>query len=274
MQGYVQASPEARRVGKTEDLRLRSVRNARGAITAEPVGAARFTTTHWSLVLAAQRDSTPQARAALTRLCESYWHPLYAYLRRSGSSADDAQDLTQAFFARILEKQTFRSADPDRGRFRSFLLTSLKNFVANERERAKALKRGGALPVLSFEFEAAEERYQIEPPSDETPETVFERRWALTLLEHVVTRLRAELKKAGKEEQFEQLKVFLTGESRAVGYAEVGLRLNMSEGAVKVAVHRLRRRFRALLQDEIAQTVSSPAEVDDEIRHLWSAVGH
>ena len=242
-------------------------------MTAQPVGHARFTTTHWSVVLAAQRDSTPQARKALARLCESYWHPLYAYLRRSGQSADEAQDLTQAFFTRILEKRTFRDADPDRGRFRSFLLASLKNFVANERKRAHAKKRGGALPPLSFEFEAAEERYQIEPATDETPDTVFDKRWALTLLENVLGRLRTELEKSDKERLFEQLKVFLTGEKPNVGYAEVGARLNMSEGAVKVAVHRFRRRFRALLHEEITQTVSSPDEVEDEIRYLWAAVG-
>ena len=242
-------------------------------MTAQPVGRDRFTTTHWSVVLAAQRDSTPSAREALTRLCESYWYPLYAFLRRSGHNADDAQDLTQAFFARILEKRTLRAADPDRGRFRSFLLASLKNFVANERNRAHAKKRGGVLPPLSFEFDTAEGRYQIEPSTDDTPETIYDRRWALTLLERVLGRLRGEFEQSDKAQVFEQLKVTLTGEKTDVGYADVGARLDMSEGAVKVAVHRLRRRFRALLHEEIAQTVSSPAEVDDEIRHLWAAVG-
>ena len=240
---------------------------------AQPLGGARFTTTRWSVVLAAQRDSTPQAREALTRLCESYWHPLYSYLRRSGYTADQSQDFTQAFFTRILEKQTLRNADPERGRFRSFLLASLKNFVANEHAREHAKKRGGAQPPLSLSFESAEEQYQIDPPSDETPDKTFDRQWALTLLENVLKRLRHELESAGKERQFERLKVFLTGETPGVGYAEIWSQLEMSEGAVKVAVHRLRRRFRTLLQDEIAQTVSSPDEVEDEMRHLWSAVG-
>ncbi len=260
-------------LGTLPGLRLRLTHGTWEGMAAQPVGPARFTTTHWSVVLAAQRDSTAQAREALTRLCESYWHPLYAFLRRSGQSADEAQDLTQAFFARILEKRTFRDADPDRGRFRSFLLASLKNFVANERERAHAQKRGGNLPVLSLEFDSAERQYQIEPADDETPETVFDKRWALTLLEHVLGRLRTELDKAGKQRQFEELKVFLTGEKPNVGYAGIGERLDMSEGAVKVAVHRLRRRFRALLRDEISQTVASPNDVDDEIRYLWAAVG-
>jgi RNA polymerase sigma-70 factor (ECF subfamily) len=242
-------------------------------MTPEPAGAARFTTTRWSVVLAAQRDSTPQAREALTQLCERYWHPLYAYLRRSGHGVDEAQDLTQAFFARILEKRTFREADPERGRFRSFLLASLKNFAANERERAHTKKRGGPIPPLSFEFETAEERYQIDPPDDETPETVFDKRWALTLLENVLERLRAEMAKSKQDNRFEQLKLFLTGEKAGVGYAELGTQLGMSEGAVKVAVHRLRRRFRDLVREEIAQTVSSADEVEDEMRHLWSAVG-
>ena len=242
-------------------------------MTAQPTGQAGFTTTHWSVVLAAQADSTPKARAALAQLCERYWYPLYAYLRRSGHSADDAQDLTQAFFARILEKRTFRQADPARGRFRSFLLASLKNFVANERGRARAQKRGGVTPPLSLEFDTAEGRYRIEPPNDETPEKVFDRRWALTLLEGVLARLRGEFVKTQKETVFDHLKVYLAGQKADVGYAKVGEQLEMTEGAVKVAVHRLRRRFRHLLREEISQTVSSPDQVEDEIRHLWTAVG-
>ncbi len=259
--------------GKRRDRGYDGPTRSPRAMTTEPVGRARFTTTHWSVVLAAQRDSTPHAREALTQLCERYWHPLYAYLRRSGHSADEAQDLTQGFFARIFEKRTFREADPERGRFRSFLLASLKNFVANERERARANKRGGSAPPLSFEFDTAEEQYRIDPPSDETPDKVFDKRWALTLLQNVLERLRTELSRSDKDHVFEQLKSCLTGERPGVGYAEVGARLGMSEGAVKVAVHRLRRRFRDLLLEEISQTVSSPDEVEDEIRHLWSSVG-
>ena len=243
------------------------------AVTTEPVGRARV-----------HHDSLERRAGGPTRLDSACPRGINAALRavlapavrlppRSGHSADEAQDLTQGFFARILEKRTFREADPERGRFRSFLLASLKNFVANERERARANKRGGSAPPLSFEFETAEEQYRIDPPSDETPDKVFDKRWALTLLQNVLERLRTELSRSDKDRLFEQLKLFLTGERAGAGYAEVGARLGMSEGAVKVAVHRLRRRFRDLLLEEISQTVSSPDEVEDEIRHLWSSVG-
>jgi RNA polymerase sigma-70 factor (ECF subfamily) len=224
------------------------------------------------MVLAAVGRPSPDADAALARLCELYWYPLYAYLRGQGYSADQAQDLTQAFFARVLERHTLRHADPARGRFRWFLLTSLKNFVANEHHRAHALKRGGSAVVLSLEFETAEDRFQHEIPGSDTPEKVFDRLWAITLLDRVMARLHAELTRAGRERQFEQLKRYLTGEVPAPNYAQAGIALGISEGAVKVAVHRLRRQFRDLLRDEIAQTVSAPEEIDDEIRHLWTAV--
>ena len=252
-------------------------------------GGARFDTTHWSVVLAAGGDSTAGAKRALATLCETYWYPLYAYLRRQGQSAEDAQDLTQGFFQQILEKGTVERADPDRGRFRSFLLTSLKHYVTNEWDKARAGKRGGGVPHLSLELENAEGRYQLEPPDDATPESVRPalgadtvtmcsglRRssgQALTLLDHVLGRLRAEFVTADKAALFDRLKVFLGGGSADESYASVGRALDMSDGAVKVAVHRLRRRYRDILRQEIAQTVTSPEDTEAEIRHLWSAVG-
>jgi RNA polymerase sigma factor (sigma-70 family) len=233
----------------------------------------RFLTTHWSLVLAAGAKPTPRSRDALAALCEQYWYPLYAFLRRQGHSAEDAQDLTQGFFARVLEKGWLQDVRPERGRFRSFLLASLSHYVSNERDRARALKRGGPLPPLSLEIETAEGLYQLEPRDDLTPERIFDRRWALTLLDRVLARLRAEFHDRGKGALFETLKVFLDGERTDESYKEVGAALGMSEGAVKVAVHRLRRRFRDIVRDEIAQTVETPDQIDDEIRHLFESVG-
>jgi len=225
-------------------------------------------------VLAAGADmSSEKAREALATLCETYWYPLYAFLRSRGYGAENAQDLTQAFFARILEKHTIEHADPARGRFRSFLLMSLKNFAANEHDREIAKKRGGGVPIVSLELESAEGRFQMEPADNETPEKIFDRRWALTLLERVFSRLKAEGVRSGRHSQFEGLKTYLTGDQPQMSYAQTASDLGMSEGAVKVAVHRLRRHFRDLVRDEIAQTVSSPEEVEDELQHLWSAVG-
>ena len=234
----------------------------------------RFATTRWSLVLAAGSGSASSgAREALATLCETYWYPLYAFLRSRGYDADDAQDLTQAFFARVLEKQAISQADPARGRFRSFLLASLQHFAANQRDRNMAKKRGGGLPIVSLEIETAEGRFQMEPPTDETPERIFDRRWALTLLARVMSRLDAETSEAGRRAQFEGLRNYLTGDQPRLSYAETAAQLGISEGAVKVAVHRLRRQFRDLVRDEIAQTVASADEIDDELRYLWSAVG-
>ena len=235
-------------------------------------GGARFDTTHWSVVLAAGDDGTAGSRRALATLCETYWYPLYAYLRRQGHSAEDAQDLTQGFFQQVLEKGTVEQANPDRGRFRSFLLTSLKHYVTNEWDKQRARKRGGGTPHVSLELENAEGRYQLEPPDDTTPEKVFDRRWALTLLDNILGTLRAEFVRDDKEAVFDRLKVLLGGGSSDESYASVGRALDMSNGAVKVAVHRLRRRYRDLLRQEIAQTVTSPEETEAEIRHLWAAV--
>jgi RNA polymerase sigma-70 factor (ECF subfamily) len=236
-------------------------------------GPARFAITRWSLVLEAGGGSTPHAAAALATLCEIYWYPLYAYLRRRGYSAEDAQDLTQGFFARLLDKQTLEAARPERGRFRSFLLTSLQHYALNDWDRARAQKRGGGVPVLSLDFETAEGRYQMEPRDEVTPERLFDRRWALALLDRTLARLRAEWRSAGKEAVFEVLKPALTGDPDDDSYAQIGSRLGRTEGAVKVSVHRLRRRFRDLLREEIAETVDSANQIDEELRHLLTVVG-
>lgn len=232
----------------------------------------RFATTRWSQVLAAGHAESRGSREALSRLCESYWYPLYVYVRRWGYDADQAQDLTQEFFARLLEKHYLRAADPSRGRFRSFLLASLKHFLANERDRAGTIKRGGRTIVVPLEIENAEGRYTLEPPVDETPETIYQRRWALTLLERTLARLSREFGAAGKGALFGRLEGYLTGERETLPYAELASELGMSEGAVKVMVHRLRRRFGALLREEVGDTLSAPGDVDDEIRELFRAL--
>lgn len=229
-------------------------------------GSSQFPTTRWTLVLAASVPDRKEARSALVSLCENYWYPLYAYLRRRGYPADQAQDLTQEFVIRILEGRYLDRADPEKGRFRSFLLTSLKYFVADEQDRQRARKRGGGA-VVSLEFAHGEERYQREPAHDETPERIFERRWALALLDRVVERLRSEFVRHGSPENFERLKVFLLGQSGAP-YATLAREMNVSEGALKVAIHRLRKRYRELFRQEIADTVAGPGEIESELRFL------
>jgi RNA polymerase sigma-70 factor (ECF subfamily) len=234
--------------------------------------SSRFATTHWSVVVAA-KGSTPQARQALAELCSAYWYPVYAYIRRQGSSVQDAQDLTQEYFARLLEKDFLRAVDPNRGKFRSFVLASCKHFLCNERDRATTLRRGGGRKHVSFDLQNAEERYLLEPAHSVTAEKLFERRWALTLLDHVLAQLRQEFEASGKESLFDQLKIFLMGAPDKVPHAQLADELNMTAGALKVAVHRLRRRYRELLRQEIARTVAEPAEVEDEIRALFTALG-
>ena len=235
-------------------------------------GARSFATTHWSLVLAAARDRRPNAQAALATLCETYWSPLYAYVRRLGYKVEEAQDLTQGFFAALLEKRYLRAADRERGRFRSFLLTALKRFLSKERDRAHARKRGGKAGPISLDLEAGDSRHALEPSHDVTPEAIYERRWALTILDRVIVGLRQTYADAGKAGLFDRLKTFLTGEGGASPYEGVARELGMGEGAVKVAVHRLRRRYRELLRAEIARTVAGPEEVEDELRHLLAAL--
>ncbi|HEX4593917.1 MAG TPA: sigma-70 family RNA polymerase sigma factor [Bryobacteraceae bacterium] len=229
-------------------------------------GPSEFPTTRWTLVVAASDPKRKEFRSALASLCENYWYPLYAYLRRRGYPADQAQDLTQEFFIRVLEGRYLDRADPEKGRFRAFLLTSLKFFVADEEDRNRAQKRGGGA-LLPLEFSCGEERYQREPAHDETPERIFERRWALSVLDRVVEKLRDEFVRHGRAEHFERLKVFLLGRSDAP-YAALAHELNTSEGALKVAIHRLRKRYRELFRQEIADTVADPAEVESELRFL------
>ena len=229
-------------------------------------GSSQFPTTRWSLVVAAGHPDRKDSRSALVSLCEHYWYPLYAYLRRYGHPADQAQDLTQEFFVRVLEGRYLDRADPQKGRFRSFLLTSLKFFVADEEDRQHARKRGGGA-LVPLEFSSGEERYQREPADDETPERIFERRWALSVLDRVVERLRNEFVLYGRPEHFERLKVFLLGKSDA-RYAALAREMNTSEGALKVAIHRLRKQYRDLFRQEIADTVADPAEVESELRYL------
>jgi len=238
-----------------------------------PHHPARFATTRWSVVLAAGgEDDSSKARDALATLCEAYWYPLYAFVRRRGHKAEEAQDLTQAFFARMLEKHFLRDVHPELGRFRSFLLACLKHFLSNEREKARALKRGGGLKPISIDSHAAEQRYRLEPADDETPEKLFERQWAVTLLSQTLSQLEAEAERDGRGELFAQLKVYLTGE-QGPSYAEVAARFDMTEDAVKAAVYRLRKRYRKCLREQIAQTVADEEQVEQEIQDLFAALG-
>jgi len=223
------------------------------------------------MVVSAGRSRSPEASRALATLCENYWFPLYAFVRRSGHTAEDAQDLTQEFFARLLAQRFLAKADRQKGKFRSFLLGTLKHFLADQWDRVRAQKRGGGQTVISFDSLDAEARYRLEPASDLTPERMFEKQWALSLLDHVLSRLHAEMAAAGKSALFEAVKDTLTG-VRSITYAAIGAELGMTEGAVKVAAHRMRRRYRALLQEEIAQTVASSDEIGDEIRYLLSCL--
>jgi RNA polymerase sigma factor (sigma-70 family) len=231
-----------------------------------------FATTHWSVVLAAREADTPAARAALERLCQTYWYPLYAYVRRLGSSPADAQDLTQAFFERVMERHYFDQADRDKGRLRAFLLTALKHFLSDQRDRERAAKRGGGRTILSLDAQTAEERYRLEPVDTMSPDRLYERRWAFTVLDRARDALRQEFLAAGKGQLYERLNAMETHEEAEGTYAEVGRQLGMSESAVKSAVVRLRRRYGNLLRQEIAQTVSTVAAVDIEIRHLMAAI--
>lgn len=255
------------------------VSNARVPLSSEAVATegstnkqitpeASFCTTQWSIVLTARDKDSSQAQRALAELCRTYWYPLYVYIRRRGNGPADAEDLTQAFFARLIEKDYLGDLTPGMGRFRSFLLTALKHFLANEWDRVQTRKRGGGLVIFSIESQDAEDRYQFEPVEPVTPETLFEQRWALTVLERVLARLRAEFVSAEKVGLFEDLKGFLSADQPSETYAEVAARTGLKEGTVKVAVHRLRRRYGELLRSEIAETVLEPGEIEDEIRHL------
>lgn len=232
-----------------------------------------FATTHWSVVLAAGGQESSAAAEALETLCRGYWYPLYVYVRRRGYGVEDAQDLTQQFFARVLEKGTFRRANPERGKFRTFLLHTLQNFLANEWNHAHAVKRGGRAVMFSMEVQEAEGRYAVEPATTLTPERAYDKRWALTLLEQVLTGLRQEYTQTGKARVFEELADLLWGKEAASSYARIGERLSMKETAVRGAMHRLRSRFRERLRTEVANTVVDFGQVDEELRELLTAAG-
>jgi len=235
-------------------------------------GAGAFALTRWSVVLAAGSRQTACARDALETLCRTYWHPIYSFIRRQGHSPHDAQDLTQEFFARMLQKNYLGAVDRTKGKFRSFLLVCLKHFLANEWDKAGAQKRGAHPILVPINVQSAETSYGLEPAESVTADKLFERRWALALLEQVLARLREEYTRDGKARVFNELKTTITGERRSVPYAEIGAHLDMSEGAVKVAVHRLRQHYRDVLREEIAHTVSCPEEVEEELRALFSAL--
>jgi len=263
-------------VSDTQRVRLRPVSTSETtgthslATPSAEVGDGRwvFVTTHWSVVLSARKQDSPQSAAALEALCRTYWYPLYAYVRRQGHSPHDSQDLTQEFFARLLQKDYLKAALREKGRFRTFLIVALKRFLANEWDRLRAQKRGGGQALLALDTESAEDRYRIEPPEGATAERLFERRWALTLLDRTMTRLREEFTASGKREEFKRLKACLTADRGEISYAEIARALGQSEGTVRVAVHRLRKRFREVFREEIAQTVSSPEEIESEVRYL------
>lgn len=228
-----------------------------------------FATTHWSVVLEACATSAPRARAALETLCRTYWYPLYAFVRRRGHGPDEAQDLTQDFFADLIERESLRSVERSKGRFRSFLLGAMQNHLATEHKKAQALKRGGQCAFVSIDEQDAEGRYLREPAGNLTPERIFERRWALTLLENTLAALHLEYLRAGKLEVFEALQRTLSGDQDAPAWSAIAPKLALTEGATRVAAHRLRRRYGELLRDAIAHTVSSPEEIEDEINHLF-----
>jgi DNA-directed RNA polymerase specialized sigma24 family protein len=239
----------------------------RGAATGQ------FTATHWSMVLAARDGSSTQVHTALAQLCRTYWYPLYAYIRRHGHSAHDAQDLTQGFFAHLLGRNFLENVGPLKGKFRSFLLAALNHFLSDEWDKSRAAKRGGAQTFISLDDHNAEELYLAEPDSTTTAEKIFERRWALALLAQAFGRLRGEFGAAGKAREFEQLKVFLSTPTSDGSYDTVAVELGMAATSVAVKVHRLRQRYGELIRSEIAHTVASPEEIEEEMTHLFNAVG-
>lgn len=231
-----------------------------------------FNTTHWSVVLAAGNELSPESDAALETLCKTYWYPLYAYVRRRGFSNADAQDLTQAFFEHLLERNAFHRLSPAKGKFRSFLLAAFNYFINDSRDRASAQKRGGGFPVISFDSRELEVQYQSETIDDSSPERVFEKRWALTLLDQVLVRLEREFSGAGREAQFKRLSDFLVGNDQAGTHAEAARDLGLTQEAVKKAVQRMRRRYGVLFREEIAKTVAKPSQVEEELRSIYELI--
>ncbi len=235
-------------------------------------GAAGFETTQWSVVLAAAGDSSPQAATALEKLCQIYRYPLYAFIRRQGRNPHDAEDLTQAFFAHFIQGKCFRLACPERGRFRSFLLASLKHFLTNEWERGRAQKRGGGATLVSLDDVGAEERYLFEPATDLTPDKLFDRRWAIAVMDQALQFLKEEHAQAGKQQQFELLAPFLSGDPQAGEYERISTNLGSTPNNVAVTVHRLRLRYREVIRERVAQTVTTVVELEEEMRHLLAAL--
>lgn len=236
----------------------------------QSAGAEKFATTRWSVVNSASHNSSPDAQVALEALCQAYWFPLYAYVRKRVVNIEEANDLTQAFFERLLEKNYLAEANPDRGLFRSFLITAFKHFLSKEWEKARAKKRGGGRVELSLDFDEGDSRISHEPSSDLTPDQIYEQQWAITLLGRVMNRLQSEYDDAGKQEQFDQLKDFIIGQYSEKTYSDVAETLSTTEAAMKMTAHRMRRRYRELLRDEIADVVATPEDVDDEIRNLFA----
>lgn len=231
-----------------------------------------FATTHWTAVLSACDSNSPDCESSLESLCRAYWYPLYAYVRRQGHGPHDAQDLTQEFFACLLQKNYLNAVDREKGRFRTFLIVALQRFLANDWDRARAQKRGGGQVILSLGAQEAEQLYLAEPAVEQTPDRVYERRWALTTLGRTMARLRSEFVDAGKESDFERLKAFLTTDAPAPACSELAAQLGLSEGAARVAIHRVRKRFREVFREEISRTVARAEDVDEEIRHLMAAL--
>jgi RNA polymerase sigma factor (sigma-70 family) len=231
-----------------------------------------FVSTRWTVVLSAGRKSSAQSDEALGELCRTYWYPLYAFVRRQGHNREDAEDLVQAFFARFLEKNYLEGLSSERGKFRAFLLACVKHFLANEWDKAQRQKRGGTTQILSLDWQNADHRYRLEPPDLTSPDRLYDREWALALLEQVVVRLRKEYTAAGKGELFEHAKGFLMGWGEAATHRDAALKLNLDEGTVRVAVHRMRSRYRQTLREEITQTLSDPAGAEEELRSLQEAL--
>ena len=233
--------------------------------------SATFATTHWSVVLAASQSTDAQASEALEELCRTYWYPLYAYVRRRGYNPEDAEDLTQAFFVRLLGGKFLARVDRERAKFRSYLLGALNHFLSDAWDHAHRVKRGGGQALQPFDVRSGESRYTLEPAQELTPDRLFDRRWALTVLDQVISRLRHEYEQSGKGRLFDKLSAFLPGDAEDNSYGEPARELGMTEGAVRVAVHRLRRRYGELFSNEVAHTVSSPTEIHDEMRYLLAA---
>ena len=241
--------------------------------TGRPKASPAFDTTEWTVVLEAADSEASNFQEALGVLCETYWYPLYAFIRRRGYDRAQAEDLLQGFFARLLDKGDLRMADPNRGRFRTFLLVSVKNYIANQHDHERALKRGGGLTHMSLDFDDGEHRFSFEPPDLHTPEEVYERRWALTHIDHALGRLKEEMEQAGHDRRYELLHEFLTESRPDLSYTDAAAALELKEGAARVAVHRMRKRFGEILREQVAQTLADRRGVDEEMRHLLEVVG-